>query len=148
MTKGRVTSAISGLKAHVGAILGLIPTFLAWSHLWHRPYADSRVPMGLILGTSESRTTRSPKWCNLAVKWARKLWYTIMDTLSSKVLCLLGARLRIYPFSVESGFFLILPRRHFLSKMSKITQILYILSGPCMVYSKCLDFLFFSSTKV
>ena len=28
-----------------------------------------------------------------------------MDTLSSTVRCLLGARLKIYPFSVESGFF-------------------------------------------
>ena len=59
-----------------------------------------------------------------------------MDTLSSKVLCLLGARLKIYPFSVESGFFLILPRRCFLSKMSKMSKILYIVSGPSMVYSK------------
>ena len=136
MTKGRVTSAISCLKAHVGAISGLIPALLAWSHLWHRPYADSRAPMGLILGAFENRTTRRQKGCNLALKWARKEWYTIFTMFSSKVLCLLGARLKIYPFSVESGFFLILPRRHFLSKMSKITQILYILSGPCMVYSK------------
>ena len=28
-----------------------------------------------------------------------------MDLLSSVVRCLLGARLKIYPFSVESGFF-------------------------------------------
>ena len=59
-----------------------------------------------------------------------------MDLLSSVVRCLLGARLKIYPFSVESGFFLILPRRCFLGKMSKISKILYIVSGPSMVYSK------------
>ena len=92
MTKSRVTSAISGLKAHVGAISGLIPAPLAWSHLWHKPYTDLRVYMGLILGTCESRTARSKKGCNLILKWARKLWYTIMDTRSSVVLCLLGAR--------------------------------------------------------
>ena len=71
-----------------------------------------------------------------------------MDTLSSTVLCLLGARLKIYPFSVESGFFLILPRRCFLSKMSKITQILYIVSGPCMVHSQCPQFLLFLVDKI
>ena len=60
---------------------------------------------------------------------------------------LVGRTFKIYPFSVESGFFLILPRRHCLSKMSKITQILYILSGPCMVYSKRWFSLRFSSTK-
>jgi len=144
MTKGRVTSAISGLKAHVGAISGLIPTFLAWSHLWHRPYADSRVPMGLILGTSESRTTRSPKWCNLAVKWARKLWYTIMDTLSSKVLCLLGARLKIYPFSVESGFFSYTSSSTFpKAKNAKKAKKCIFLVDPlwCTVNAKILPFL-------
>ena len=45
--------------------------------------------------------------------------------------------------SVESGFFLILPRRHCLSKMSKITQILYIVSGPCMVHRNARQFLLF-----
>ncbi len=113
MTKSRVTSAISGLKAHVGAISGLIPAPLAWSHLWHRPYADSRVLMGLILGTCESRTARSKKGCNLILKWARKLWYTIMDTRSSVVLCLLGAPFDESPFSDEKGYFFIFSRRGF-----------------------------------
>lgn len=91
MTKDRVTSAMSGLKAHVGAISGLIPAILEWSPLWHRPYVDSKVPMGLILGAFESRTAQSQKEYNLVLKEAGKLWYTIMDTLSSTVLCLLGA---------------------------------------------------------
>ena len=29
----------------------------------------------------------------------------VLDTSPSRVRCLLGARLKIYPFSVESGFF-------------------------------------------
>ena len=116
MTKSRVTSAISGLKAHVGAISGLIPAPLAWSHLWHKPYTDLRVYMGLILGTCESRTARSKKGCNLILKWARKLWYTIMDTRSSVVLCLLGAYELKIPVLKKSGYFFIISRRQIYKK--------------------------------
>jgi len=158
MNKNGVTRAKRGLKGHVGAVLGLSPAVLAMALFWTpfeegsvHPIVDLGSFWGLFYALLKAELVEvkmTSKHVSKMLKRAPEKWYTIADTLSSKVLCLLGARLRIYPFSVESGFFLILPRRHFLSKMSKITQILYILSGPCMVYSKCLDFLFFSSTKV
>ena len=115
MNKNGVTRAKRGLKGHVGAVLGLSPAVLAMALFWTpfeegsvHPIVDLGSFWGLFYALLKAELVEvkmTSKHVSKMLKRAPEKWYTIADTLSSKVLCLLGARLKIYPFSVESGFF-------------------------------------------
>ena len=74
-----------------------------------------------------------------------------MDLLSSKVLCLLGARLKIYPFSEESGFFSYTSPTTFpKAKNAKKAKKCIFLVDPlwCTVNAKILHFLVEKSINI
>ena len=103
MNKNGVTRAKRGLKGHVGAVLGLSPAVLAMALFWTpfeegsvHPIVDLGSFWGLFYALLKAELVEvkmTSKHVSKMLKRAPEKWYTIADTLSSKVLCLLGALL-------------------------------------------------------